>query len=293
MFGNQDSSRHWPIPDRYSLTYEPELPGKYVPTTLSYSEPGLSSGPAPNDSSSYFSMSHLATTLPAPVRSNDRGLPTRQRGDFLPFPIEHGNGSSLGLTAGFTPFVSQHSGSKSSTLWSPERAINGGSHTPTSTESSGAGAYSLSLASNKASNSPPDSRQTEFGYLTHSPPKGSADSAPDSSSTSKTSVAPITMNNPGGVNSVHVTGLSSEPFLRRDFSASSIYTYSTGSGTKSDSQASEPSDATLLNGQPYTHLRHPQSQETSLYDSQRRRSSDANSRLAHRRSIASVGSSRR
>ena len=293
LFGHQDSSRHWPVPDRYSLTYEPELPGKYVPTTLSYSEPGLSSGPALNDNSSYFSMSHLATTLPAPVRSNGRGLPTRQRGDFLPFPIEHGNGSSLGLAAGFTPFVSQHSGSKSSTLWSPERVANGRSHTPTSTESSGAGAYSLSLSSNKASNSPPDTRQTEFGYLTHSPPASSAAPAPDPSSTSRASVAPTAMDSHGGVNSAYDTGLSSDPFLRREFSASDIYTYSTGNGTKADSQASDPSEATLLNGQPYTHLRHPQSQETSLYDSQRRRSSDTTSRLAHRKSIASVGSSRR
>ncbi|MCJ1420535.1 hypothetical protein MMC32_006892 [Xylographa parallela] len=293
LFGHQDSSRHWPVPDRYSLTYEPELPGKYVPTTLSYSEPGLSLGPALNDNSSYFSMSHLATTLPAPVRSNGRGLPTRQRGDFLPFPIEHGNGSSLGLAAGFTPFVSQHSGSKSSTLWSPERVANGRSHTPTSTESSGAGAYSLSLSSNKASNSPPDTRQTEFGYLTHSPPASSAAPAPDPSSTSRASVAPTAMDSHGGVNSAYDTGLSSDPFLRREFSASNIYTYSTGNGTKADSQASDPSEATLLNGQPYTHLRHPQSQETSLYDSQRRRSSDTTSRLAHRKSIASVGSSRR
>ncbi|MCJ1379144.1 hypothetical protein MMC17_002244 [Xylographa soralifera] len=293
MFGHQDSSRHWPIPDRYGLTYEPELPGKYVPTTLSYSEPGLSSGPAPNDNSSYFSMSHLATTLPAPVRSSGRGLPTRQRGDYLPFPIENGNGSGLGLAAGFAPLASQHSSSKSSTLWNPERMANGGNHTPTSTESSGAGAYSLSLSSNKASTSPPDTRQTEFGYLTHSPPTSSAVPAPDSSSTSRASVASTTMDNYVVVNPASDTGSSSDPFLRRDFAASNIYTYSTGSGTKSDSQASDPSEATLLNGQPYTHLRHPQSQETSLYDSQRRRSSDATSRLAHRRSIASVGISRR
>ncbi|MCJ1291635.1 hypothetical protein MMC34_003180 [Xylographa carneopallida] len=240
-------------------------------------------------------MSHLATTLPAPVRSSGRGLPNRQRSDILPFSIEHGNGSGLGLTAGFAPFMSQHTGSKSGTLWNPERAINGGSHTPTSTESSGAGAgaYSLLLSSNKASNSPPDARQTEFGYLTHSPPTSSAAPAPDLSSTSRASVAPTTVDNHGGVNPVYDAVLSSDPFLRRDFSASNIYTYSTGSATKSDPQASDPSEATLLNGQPYTHLRHPQSQEASLYDSQRRKSSDSTSRLAHRRSIASVGSSRR
>ncbi|MCJ1388547.1 hypothetical protein MMC18_001394 [Xylographa bjoerkii] len=293
MFGHQDSSRHWSIPDRYSLTYEQELPGKYVPTTLNYGDSGLSSGPATSDSSSYFSMSNLATTLPAPIRSNGRGLPTRQRSDILPFPTENGSGSNLGLAAAFAPFVSQHSGSKSSALWSPERVANGGSHTPTSTESSGAGAYSLSLSSNKASTSPPDTRQTEFGYLTHSPPTSSAAPTADSSSTSRGSVATTTMDNHVIVNSAYDIGLSSDPFLRRDFSASNVYSYSTGSGTKSDSQASLSSEATLLNGQPYTHLRHPQSQETLLYDRERRRSSDVTSRLAHRRSIASVGSSRR
>ncbi|MCJ1401360.1 hypothetical protein MMC11_004572 [Xylographa trunciseda] len=293
LFGHQDSSRHWSMPDRYGLTYEPELPGKYAPATLSYSESGLSSGPGPNDSSSYFSMSNLATTLPAPIRSNGRGLPTRQRGDILPFPIDNGNGSNLGMAVGFTPFVSQHSISKASALWSPERAANGRSHTPTSTDSLGAGAFSLSLSSNKASTSPPDTRQTEFGYLTHSPPTSSTARTPESASNSKASVSTATMDNHGVVNSAYDTGLSSDPFLRRDFSTSNIYTYSTGSGTKSDPQASIPSEATLLNGQPYTHLRHPQSQEPLLYDGQRRRSSDATSQLAHRKSIASVGSSRR
>ena len=287
MFGNQDTSRHWPISGRYSLPYEPELHCKYAPISLSYAESGLSSGPAPNDNS-YFSMGHLATTLPMPIRSNGRGLPTRQRGDILPFPTENGNGPNFGLAADFAPLMSQHNGTKPSAAWGPERVANGRSHTPTSTISSGAGAYSLPLCSTKASKSPPDTRQTEFGYLTHSPPTSTAMPTSDSSSTSRSSVASTAVDS-HAIRSGFDTGFSS----CRDFSTSSVYTYSTGNGAKSDSQEPLSSEATLLNGQPYTTLRHPGSQESLLYDSHRRKSSEATSLLTHRRSVASVGSSRR
>jgi len=86
----------------------------------------------------------------------------------------------------------------------------------------------------------------------------------------------------------------SEPLLRRDFSSPNLYTYTTGSGSKDDSQSSF-SDGTLLNGQPYTRLRQPQSQpqQVKAYDARRRESSETGSRLGHRTSVASVGSSNR
>ncbi|MCJ1476457.1 hypothetical protein MMC13_005123 [Lambiella insularis] len=292
LYGHQDNARQWPLSSRCSIGFEPDSPSRYNSSCLGYGEPVLPSGQPSNDASSYFHMGNLATTLPVPVRSTTRALPNPQRLDLLSFhPTDNIAGPQNGLAGDLGSFVAQNGTSRPSVSWGPERVTTGGSLTPTSTASSSASVYPLSISSRKTSTPPTDIRQTEFGYVTHSPPTNSATPTAESTSTLRSRASKASMEG-SSLASSSFDHLSSDPFLRRDYSTSSLYTYSTGSGSKSNS-VSSLGEPTLLNGQPYTSLRPPQPQDSASVDAQRRSSAETASRLAHRPSITSVGSARR
>lgn len=291
LYGHQETARQWPLSTRCSIGLEQDLP-KYNSPSLSYGESVLPPGPSSSDTSSYFHMGNLATTLPVPIRSSTRALPNPQRPDAHPFhPTDNSVGAHNVLVGEFGSYMVPSGSSKSSVPWGPERVTTGGSLTPTSTASSGAGTCPLSILSGEPSTSPSDMRQTEFGYVTHSPPTSSSTPTVESTSVLRSSISKAPNDGPT-LPIPYDPSLSSNSFLRRDYSTSSLYTYSTGSGSKSDS-VSSLGEPTLLNGQPYTSLRPSQLQESASFDAQRGSSNETASQLSHRPSIASTGSSRR
>ncbi|MCJ1409026.1 hypothetical protein MMC19_003103 [Ptychographa xylographoides] len=298
LYGNSEAARQWPAlgqQNRSGNSYDQDLALKYSSSGLNYGDTGFSSALSSADTPSLFpNMGNLASTLPIHPRNNDRVLPN-PRSALLSSTNDTITGAHTLMIEDIVPPVSQRRGIKSSSLWSAERLEGGGSLTPTSAESSCAAAYAVPHVINKPSDSPPESHQTSFGYMTHTPPTTSTTPTTESDSTKPSSCVPM-IENLLSASSAYDSGLSNDNLLRRDFSSSSLYTYSTGNGSRCDSQSSF-SEATLLNGQPYiSQLRQPHHQHAENCDIARRNSSEIAARDSHRAStasIASIGSSRR
>ena len=300
IYGNADNLRQWSSvghSNRANFGFENDLPAKYVSSTMPYGEAVLPSGST--DTSSLFpALGSIANALPLPnpLQNSNRVLPS-PRASLGVSSVENlmgANHSSVGEPASF---LSHHNSAKSSVQWPPERSTTGRSQTPKSTISSSTAAYSITATEGRPPSSSQEVPQTAFGYIEHTPPTGSTTPTTEYSGTnnsSKPNVSAGTMQSQLLSSATYESGMLTEPLLRRDFSSPSLYTYSTGNGSKDDSQSSF-SDGTLLNGQPYTRLRQPQSQpqQVKAYDGRRSDSSETGSRLSHRASVASVGSSNR
>ncbi|MCJ1246947.1 hypothetical protein MMC30_004158 [Trapelia coarctata] len=302
LYGNADNLRQWSSVghlNRANFGFDHDLPPKYVSSNIPYGEAVLPSGSGSTDTSSLFPvLGSIASALPLPnpLRNSDRVLPSPRAGLGVS-SLENLMGSNHNLVGEPASFLSQHTSAKSGAQWPPDRGTTGRSRTPKSTVSSSTSAYSITATDGRPSSSSQEASQTAFGYIEHTPPTGSTTPTIEYNSTnnnSKPNVSAGTMQNHLLASSTYESGMLSEPLLRRDFSSPNLYTYTTGNGSKDDSQSSF-SDGTLLNGQPYTRLRQPQSQpqQVKAYDARRRDSGETGSHLSHRTSVASVGSSNR
>ena len=285
---SSDSLRQWSSSGRPSIGYDPDLPARYLSSNTSYGETVLTPGSSSIEPASGFpTMRALANSLPLPnsLRNSDRVLPN-PRGS-LGLPLSETAVGNHGLMTDLPSTIP----------WGPERVIAGRSQTPVSTGSSSLGAFSMTATDGKRSATPPDNQQTAFGYLEHSPQTGCTTPIADFSGT-KSNVASgtgnmtsATMQNHLLSSSTYDSGLSSDTILRRDGSATNLYTYSTSSGSKEPSRSSD-GDGKLLNGQTYMPFRQLQQQKAMAYDARHCESNETSTHLTHRPSIASVGSSR-
>ena len=301
LYSNTENLRQWSSLGNSSRTnfgFDHELPAKYVSSNMSYGEAVVPAGPGSTDTSSLFpALGSIANALPLPnpLRNSDRVLPS-PRASLGVSSLENLMGSHHGLAAE-PAYLSQHTNAKPGAQWSLERRTAGGNQTLKSTTSSSTGVSSMTATDGRPSSSSQDAQQTAFGYIEHTPPTGSTTPTTEYNSTNNSSNPTVSagqMQSHVLASSTYESGMLSEPLLRREFSSPNLYTYTTGSGSKDDSQSAF-SDGTLLNGQPYTRLRQPQSQPQQVigYDVRRRDSNDAGSRLSHRASLASVGSPNR
>ena len=286
---SSDSLRQWPSSGRPSIGFDPEVPARYISSNASYGDTVLTSGISSIDPLSHFpTMRGLANSLPPPNshRNSDRVLPNPRGSQGLP-PSEINIGAHSSV-----PDL------PSTVSWGSERVITGRSQTPVSTGSSSLSALSMIATNGRRSATPPVTQQTTFGYLEHSPPTGSTTPTTDYGSSTKTNIGSATADLTSAAMHNHLlsattydSGLSSDTTLRRDGSSASLYTYSSGSGSKELTRSSD-GDGKLLNGQTYMPYLQLQQQKPIAYNSQRRESSDTSSHLSHRPSITSVGSSR-
>ena len=302
LYGNADTLRQWSSvghSNRANFGFDHDLPPKYVSSSIPYGEAVLPSVPGSTDTSSLFpALGSIASALPLPnpLRNSDRVLPSPRAGLGVS-SLENLVGSNHALVGEPISFLSQHTSAKSGAQWPPERSTTGRSQTPKSTTSSSAGAYSMTAIDGRPISSSQEAPQTAFGYIEHTPPTGSTTPTTEYNSTHlspKPNVSAGTVQSHLLASSTYESGMLGKPLLRRDFSSPNLYTYTTGTDSKNYSQSSF-SDGTLLNGQPYTRLRQPQSQpqQVKTYDVRRRNSSETDSRLSHRTSVASAGSSNR
>ena len=285
---SSDSLRQWSSSCRPSNGYDPDLPARYGSSNTSYGDTVLMPGPSSIDPVSNFpTMRALVKSLPQPnsLRNSDRVLPN-PRGS-VGLPVSDTTVGNHGLITDLPSTVP----------WGPERVITGRSQTPVSTGSSSLGAFSMTATDGKRSATPPETQQTTFGYLEHSPPTASTTPTTEYNSTKTnavcgtTNMASDTMQSHLISPSTYDSGLSIDTHLHKDGSAANLYTYGNGSRSQELSRSSD-GDGKLLNGQTYIPYRQLQPQKPSPFTTQHRESNEAITHLSHRPSITSVGSSR-
>lgn len=301
VYGSQDALRTWnPISQSSKISHgglflDQDSPPSYGVSQLSYLSSSVPrQSPVTTDASSFFpAMTSLVSSLPMAGSTGDRTLPNPTAGRAH-MQQANMNGFSHGNTVEAIPLNSYASSQaltyKSTAPWGPETVTTGGSQSSTSTMSG----TNMLMDTSSSKSSTANPQESAFGYIALSATPPTDLSAP--AIVYNTPRLPSSVTNPNHSSSI-MTPLprtsSKDSLLQSHGSSSNLYSYSNDTAPKRGSFGdSATSDGTLVSGQQYTRLRHPQPQLSSSPDTHRRDSIESRSQVFPRTSISSVSNAR-